>query len=399
MTAPVPIRIFFPTRFHIFNQLEMPAFEAELGDGQIEIYSIYPKKFVRRGQFPSLAPAIRTLWLGLALMILLRAASRLGLRGKKLKWLRDFYILGCAVEFRFRLSFKPNGLVLATAGYLGNKVSSLQKAGHIVVINHGSLYERYVGNRMQALLGAAGDGMANWTNTRLVARMDVEFEQADGIFVCSPTARESFPARLRGKISVVPLGAPAEILRTPTKSVNGATTFLHVSNLSFGKNLKGVLDAFSQIRGESDRLLIGGPAPRDPELYNCLKNAGPGVVWLGRLDRAGVEAAMAGANIFVHPSFADGWGMVITEALAAGLPVVASPDTGAASYYANASAEGAASVLLADPSDANAIAEAMESLRDTIRADASFRAVSPMSWGASSEILRDSLSRYIRNTS
>lgn len=399
MTKIVTIRVFFPTRFHIFNQLEMSAFAADLAGGKIEIYSVYPKHFVQRGRFSSLAPAIRSLWLGLALKGLLHAAGKLGFRGKLLKWLRDFYIAACAAEFRLRLSSKPAGLVLATAGYLGKNVSYLRKAGHTVVINHGSLYEPYVGRLMQALPNAAGDEMANWTNPSLVARMDVEFEQADGIIVCSPTALKSFPARLHEKISVAPLGAPTKSLGAFTAGANNATTFLHVSNLSFGKNVMGVLDAFSKIRGESDQLLIGGPAPRDAELYARLKNPEPGVVWLGRLDRAGVDAAMGRAHIFVHPSFADGWGMVITEALAAGLPVVASPDTGAASYYANASAEGAASVLLVDPADPKAIARAMDSLRNSIRADPSFRAVTPMSWGASAETLRDNLSRYSRSTS
>lgn len=62
--------------------------------------------------------------------------------------------------------------------------------------------------------------------------------------------------------------------------------------------------------------------------------AEPGVVALGPLDAAGLRAAYAGSDVVVVPSvpvrdFLEPWGLVVNEAFARGVPVVASTAVGA----------------------------------------------------------------------
>ncbi len=156
------LRVFFPTRFHIFDQLAAGPFPA-LGD-RLEIYSIYPGRWFRRGRHAALERHRRTLWLGLALRGLLRLgiALRLG-RGAR-HGLRSLYIRGSAAEFRLRLWAKAPGLVLSSAGYLGTGVAALRRSGHRVVVNHGSLYEPSVRDRLAGLPGADADAGANWAD-------------------------------------------------------------------------------------------------------------------------------------------------------------------------------------------------------------------------------------------
>jgi glycosyltransferase involved in cell wall biosynthesis len=86
---------------------------------------------------------------------------------------------------------------------------------------------------------------------------------------------------------------------------------------------------------------------------------------------------MADADIFVHPSHADGWGMVITEALAAGLPIIASPETGAASYYAPLNPR---TIMLVDSTDTDKIADAMSKMAERILWEHEMVPHTPMSW-------------------
>lgn len=394
MENSASLRIFFPTRFHIFDQLATSVFETEIISGQIEIYTIYPKRYLRMGRFAKLVPSVRTLWLGLALYGLLRLASRLGLQGQPLQRLREIYIRGCALEFTLRMRMKVEGVVLATAGYLGSRVGVLQRAGHRVVINHGSLYEPYARQRMQFLPIAIEDASANWTNLKLITRMDTEFDLADAVIVCSPTARNSFPESIQPKISIVVLGARPKSIKKKKYTRQEKFTFIHVSNLTAQKNIAGILDAFKMIRGETDQLIVVGPLPTDPTTRARLQNPEPGVAWLGQLDRSSVDDELEAAHIFVHPSFSDGWAMAVTEALAAGLPVVSSADTGSASFYAAYSARGSASVLLADPYEVSEIAHAMTKLRDSRVGDPNFAIVEPISWLHSAELLRDALVQH-----
>lgn len=68
--------------------------------------------------------------------------------------------------------------------------------------------------------------------------------------------------------------------------------------------------------------------------------------------RADVERLYAAADLFTLPSMFDAFGMVVLEALASGLPVVASRDIGAAEVLTGRLAE----LIVADPADESALA-------------------------------------------
>jgi UDP-glucose:(heptosyl)LPS alpha-1,3-glucosyltransferase len=83
--------------------------------------------------------------------------------------------------------------------------------------------------------------------------------------------------------------------------------------------------------------------------------------------RRDVAALYAAADFLVLPSVYEPFGMVVTEAMASGLPVVASADAGASELIT----DGASGILVADPTDAPAFASAMAAiLRDPARAAA-----------------------------
>jgi glycosyltransferase involved in cell wall biosynthesis len=82
---------------------------------------------------------------------------------------------------------------------------------------------------------------------------------------------------------------------------------------------------------DADLLLIG----REAELPDLLSEIEPGI--RRRIRYEGFQAPgslprfFAQADIFVLPSRHDGWGVVVNQAMAAGLPIIASDAVGAAS--------------------------------------------------------------------
>jgi UDP-glucose:(heptosyl)LPS alpha-1,3-glucosyltransferase len=81
------------------------------------------------------------------------------------------------------------------------------------------------------------------------------------------------------------------------------------------------------------------------------------VSWLGYLNDGEMRAAMAAADVLVHPSRADVAGMVILEAMVGGVPVITTEVCGYAEHVLRADA----GIVLAEPFDPAALAAAVAS--------------------------------------
>jgi glycosyltransferase involved in cell wall biosynthesis len=135
------------------------------------------------------------------------------------------------------------------------------------------------------------------------------------------------------------------------------------------KNLPVLLEAFSRVLadGADLDLVLVGPDGWGPERDRLTHAADERVRLLGRLDRADLDAAYAGARVFCYPSLREGYGMPVTEAMAHGTPVVTSRGT------ATEEAAGGAAVLV-DPHDAADVARGLLEAYDDDRNDALRRA-------------------------
>jgi L-malate glycosyltransferase len=108
--------------------------------------------------------------------------------------------------------------------------------------------------------------------------------------------------------------------------------FLTVCHLSPKKRVDLLIRSFSdQFRGDSGvELIIGGDGPDRPvleQLARSLDIAGQ-VIFLGQLDYAGVRDVMRASDVFVLPSDFETFGVVIIEAMATGMPVIATASGG-----------------------------------------------------------------------
>lgn len=102
---------------------------------------------------------------------------------------------------------------------------------------------------------------------------------------------------------------------------------LFVGRLGQEKNIKFLMESFSLIKQEINdtTLVLVGGGPDEEDLKRKAKNLGirEKIVFTGPLPPEQVVHCYAGSNIFVFSSVTETQGLVITEAKAAGLPVVA----------------------------------------------------------------------------
>lgn len=122
-----------------------------------------------------------------------------------------------------------------------------------------------------------------------------------------------------------------------------------VARVSERKNTIGLIRAW---RGEREPLVLVGGAPDPAYLELCRREAGPNVYFVGRVGAAQVADALAGAKVFVLPSWWEEASNAAVEAAFAGCNLVMSQHSSARDYFGE-------HVQLCDPADERSIREAV----------------------------------------
>ncbi len=104
--------------------------------------------------------------------------------------------------------------------------------------------------------------------------------------------------------------------------------WLYVGTRTYYKNFDCLLRAFAMMarHSQDELVVVGGEKELTPHLLDFVfrKRLEYRVHLVGRLTDEDLSAAYAGAEGFVYPSFAEGFGIPLLEAMQCGVPVVAS---------------------------------------------------------------------------
>ena len=149
---------------------------------------------------------------------------------------------------------------------------------------------------------------------------------ASGAFVPGTAAAEYARSLGVELVETAPNAIDASVFERAAVDRSGrdGCTFLYVGRLDPEKGLDTLLEAFREVPGEL--ALVG--AGSDEQRLRAL--AGERVRFEGAKDRDELVDHYRDADVFVLPSRSEPWGMVLNEAAAAGLPLVATEESGAA---------------------------------------------------------------------
>jgi glycosyltransferase involved in cell wall biosynthesis len=159
------------------------------------------------------------------------------------------------------------------------------------------------------------------------------------------------------RISVCPNGSPE--WKGPPAVVNSGGYFLFVGTIEPRKNVAGLLEAYARLRSRHahvPRLVIAGrvePAAREGLAAMNQPPLAGHVEYRGYVPAEDREALFKGAQVFVLPSFEEGFGIPALEAMSAGVPVVVS-NRGALPEIVGDTG------LFVDPDDSESLAAALE---------------------------------------
>jgi phosphatidylinositol alpha-mannosyltransferase len=194
------------------------------------------------------------------------------------------------------------------------------------------------------------------------------FSRLHACIAVSAPARELAEHYFPGDYRIVPNGvdtqrfAPCQRPCGPFRR-RGQLTMLSVGRLDRRKGLKPLLTAFAMLRWRRDdvRLVIVGDGPlrQACERFVALHDV-PDVSFVGFVDAATLPSCYAAADIFCAPATGnESFGIVLLEAMASGIPVVASAIPGFSAILSH-DCQG----LLLPPGEPGAWVAALDALLD-----------------------------------
>jgi len=158
-------------------------------------------------------------------------------------------------------------------------------------------------------------------------RKDEELRLADKIYVASSFTKRSlkdYPLPL-AEIEVIPYGFPPVNKQRTYRAFEGRKIkALYVGGLSQRKGIAYVFDAVKGLEDKVELTMVGqGNIDNCPALRNSLSN----VNYIPSLPHDKILDLMATQDVFIFPSLFEGFGLVITEAMSQGTPVITTDRT------------------------------------------------------------------------
>ncbi|HJQ70387.1 MAG TPA: glycosyltransferase family 4 protein [Blastocatellia bacterium] len=160
------------------------------------------------------------------------------------------------------------------------------------------------------------------------ARKDEELRLADTVIVPCAWALDSLRFSDVGgaKPAIkIPYGTPSDEVASRTARPDGPFTVLFAGQVGLRKGVPHLIEAWERLRLKDARLLFAGSLSL-PKEY--LREKAGSFEYLGALPRAELFERMRQADLFAFPSLAEGFGLVIGEAMACGVPVLTTTNTG-----------------------------------------------------------------------
>lgn len=165
---------------------------------------------------------------------------------------------------------------------------------------------------------------------KLINRYEDEIMNTDFFLVGSAFVKKSleYSGINEDRIKIVPYGVDIEKFKFIPKerSENEDVRFLFVGNINPIKGIYYLLEAFNEIEDENIKLTLVGKFLGNEDLLAPYKEKS---TFLGCVVKDSMPEIYANHDVLVFPSLGEGFGQVVLEAMACGLPVIVSENVGA----------------------------------------------------------------------
>ncbi len=177
-----------------------------------------------------------------------------------------------------------------------------------------------------------------WFILPLRPLLSIGFKQASAIQTISTyLAAWARQMGYRGPVEVIPNGVDTARFAIATATPHEKTLLVTTSRLVHKNAIDDVIRALTLLPA-SVRFRVYGTGPEEASLRRLAAHLSVAdrVEWKGHIDHALLPVALSACDVFIRPSRSEGMGNSFIEAMAAGLPVIATQEGGIADFLFDA---------------------------------------------------------------
>lgn len=154
-----------------------------------------------------------------------------------------------------------------------------------------------------------------------------EYEGSRLIVTCSSSARQSLIDNgvCAAKVHVNPYGMDCDQFSPGDGAESRRFRFVYIGGVNAFKGVPLLLEAWRRLAARDSELWLVGPA--SPTVLKQIPEL-PGLCYLGAVPHQELSGLLQQCDVLVFPSYFEGFGIVILEAMACGLPVLTTTATG-----------------------------------------------------------------------
>jgi alpha-maltose-1-phosphate synthase len=221
-------------------------------------------------------------------------------------------------------------------GWSNHHEEAFRKAkanGAKIILETGSTHVDFQLERMQREYRDRGQSCVDMIPPTRRQKIIDEYEIADRICIPSKFVRETFLQHgiNEAKLYVNPFGTDlnfwSKAFEGKSASSGRPFTFVFAGQIMWRKGIAYLIDAWTKANLKGARLLLVGGL--FPECASFLRQLPAGVILLGHKSPGEMREIYRECDVYLLPSLEEGLARSILEAMAAGLPVVITQETGA----------------------------------------------------------------------
>jgi glycosyltransferase involved in cell wall biosynthesis len=233
-----------------------------------------------------------------------------------------------------KVHFKSINIIVGWAGFSLKSFKKCENYKVIKILERGSSHIRFQSNIL--LEEYKKFNLKYFYDQKLIEKELEEYDIADYISVPSKFAEKTFinEGFKKEKIITVPYGVDLKIFRPKQKTEN-IFRFIYVGSISIRKGVIYTLKAFEELNLPKAELILVGKI--DYEISNIIKKykKNKNIKFIGHVNQNKLVEFYNKCDVFVISSIEDGFAMVILQALACGLPVICTVNSGGSEQIVN----------------------------------------------------------------